>query len=67
MEVWLRRLTEQMAKQGLDPSLIRTRTLDLITLDTCRGYGKLEEQHAEIIPNLSRISFIFSSNFAYYI
>lgn len=62
VEGWLYRLTEKMTEQGLDADLIRSRTLDLTTMDGHGKYGELSvkaapltmdeaRKYADIIPN----------------
>ena len=54
MEDWLYRLTEKMVEQGLDPELIRTRTISLTTLDGYKGYGELDVKAAPLTLDEAR-------------
>lgn len=54
VEDWLYRLTEKMVEQGLDPELIRTRTISLTTLDGYKGYGELDVKAAPLTLDEAR-------------
>lgn len=54
VEEWLYRLTEKMAEQGLGVNLIRTRRINLTTLDGYKGYGELEVKAAPLTLDEAR-------------
>ena len=54
VEDWLYRLTEKMVEQGIDPELIRTRTISLTTLDGYKCYGELDVKAAPLTLDEAR-------------